>query len=70
MSKFSSQKTLTPHNICKGFKTIGICLLDHNVIASKMQPNEQFVQIDINFHIVDLQVEDVLGECPFTNACH
>jgi hypothetical protein len=38
-----------------------------------MQPSEQFVEINIDFHIVDLQVEELLGECPFTtepNACH
>jgi hypothetical protein len=32
--------TLTPQNIYKGFKTTGIWLLDLNVMASKMQPNE------------------------------
>lgn len=32
--------TLTPQNIHKGFKTIGIWLLYLNVMASKMQPNE------------------------------
>jgi hypothetical protein len=73
MGKFSFQKTLTPHNICRGFKITRICLLDINVITCKMQPSEQFVEINIDFHIVDLQVEELLGECPFTtepNACH
>jgi hypothetical protein len=32
--------TLTPQNIYKGFKTTGIWLLDFNVMANKMQPNE------------------------------
>jgi len=37
------KKTLSPQNICEGFKTIGIWPLDPSPMESKMQPNEKFV---------------------------
>lgn len=57
------KRTLTPQNICKGFKTTRIWLFDPNVMASKMQPNEQFVETNmISTYIIDLQVEKILGD--------
>ncbi len=67
MGRFGSKKTLIPHNKYKGFKAIRIWLFDLNA------PSEQFMDINTNFHIINLQVEKVLGECPHTtklNACH
>jgi len=42
-------------------------------MASIMQPIEQFMDTNTDFHIVNLQVEKVLGECHCTtkpNAYH
>jgi hypothetical protein len=41
-------------------------------MEGKMQPNEQIVQIEIDFQLVNLQVKEVLRECDLTidpNAC-
>jgi hypothetical protein len=41
-------------------------------MEGKMQPNELFVQIEIDFQLVNLQIKEVLSECDLTidpNAC-
>lgn len=60
------KKALTLLNIYKGFKTIGIWLFNPITMEGKMQPNEQFMEIETpkpTSETFNFQVEEVMGEC-------
>jgi hypothetical protein len=53
-------------NIYKGFKTIGIWLFNPIAMEDKMQPNEQFMEIETpkpTSGTFNFQVQEVMGEC-------
>jgi hypothetical protein len=60
------KKALTLLNIYKGFKTIGIWLFNPIAMEGKMQPNEQFMEIEtlkLTSETFNFQVEEAMGEC-------
>jgi len=53
---------LTSSNICKGFLATPIYPLNLDAMVSKIQPFQQFMDIELEIHLVDLQVEELLNE--------
>jgi hypothetical protein len=54
------KKTLNQHNICKGFKVIGIWPFNIAIIVDKLHHGEVFVEVeafDAKFDKVDLHVK-------------
>jgi hypothetical protein len=73
MVSLALKKTLNQHNICKGFKVIGIRPFNIAVMVDKLHFYEAFVEVeafDAKFDKVDLHVKEVpceliysWGEC-------
>lgn len=67
------KKTFNSQNICRGFKIGGIWPLHPTTMVRKMQSSKWFMEPKVSFQMIDLQVEEVLGECNFIikpNVCH